>query len=106
MSILTAILLYVGLAASAPRALAGHPAGFIIAFACLRGLQLLLYPRAWRHLPPTRPPRPQAAVGLLPRLLRRRWRAVARLPPSRRLRPLCVLGERHCSSTLSAPWPC
>src|SRR5215813_1880267 len=55
MSILTAILLYVGLAASAPRALAGHPAGFIIAFACLRGLQLLLYARAWRHLPSTRP---------------------------------------------------
>jgi low temperature requirement protein LtrA len=55
MSILTAILLCVGLAASAPRALAGHPAGFIIAFACLRGLQLLLYARAWRHLPATRP---------------------------------------------------
>jgi low temperature requirement protein LtrA len=54
-SILTAILLCVGLAASAPRALAGHPAGFIIAFACLRGLQLLLYARAWRHLPATRP---------------------------------------------------
>jgi low temperature requirement protein LtrA len=55
LSILTAILLCVGLAASAPRALAGHPAGFIIAFACLRGLQLLLYARAWRHLPATRP---------------------------------------------------
>ena len=54
-SILTAILLCVGLAASAPRALAGHPAGFIIAFACLRGLQLLLYARARRHLPATRP---------------------------------------------------
>jgi low temperature requirement protein LtrA len=54
-SILTAILLCVGLAASAPRALAGDPAGFIIAFACLRGLQLLLYARAWRHLPSTRP---------------------------------------------------
>jgi low temperature requirement protein LtrA len=54
-SILTAILLCVGLGASAPRALAGHPAGFIIAFACLRGLQLLLYARAWRHLPATRP---------------------------------------------------
>src|SRR5262245_48789326 len=37
--------------------------------------------------------RHQAAVRLLPRLLRRRWRAVARLPPSRRLRPLCVLGS-------------
>ena len=54
-SILVAILLCVALAASAPRALAGHPAGFIIAFACLRGLQLLLYARAWRHLPATRP---------------------------------------------------
>jgi low temperature requirement protein LtrA len=55
MSILVAILLCVALAASAPTALAGHPAGFIIAFACLRGLQLLLYARAWRHLPATRP---------------------------------------------------
>lgn len=54
-SILIAILVCVGLAASAPRALAGHTAGFIIAFACLRGLQLLLYARAWRHLPATRP---------------------------------------------------
>ena len=54
-AILVAILLCVALAASAPRALAGHPAGFVIAFACLRGLQLLLYARAWRHLPATRP---------------------------------------------------
>jgi low temperature requirement protein LtrA len=54
-STLTAILVCVGLAASAPRALAGHTAGFIIAFACLRGLQLLLYARAWHHLPATRP---------------------------------------------------
>jgi low temperature requirement protein LtrA len=54
-SILVAILLCVALAASAPRALAGHPAGFVIAFACLRGLQLLLYVRAWRRLPATRP---------------------------------------------------
>ena len=54
-AILAAILLCVALAASAPRALAGHPVGFIIAFACLRGLQLLLYARAWRHLPATRP---------------------------------------------------
>jgi low temperature requirement protein LtrA len=54
-SILVAILLCVALAASAPRALAGLSAGFIIAFACLRGLQLLLYARAWRHLPATRP---------------------------------------------------
>jgi low temperature requirement protein LtrA len=54
-AILVAILLCVALAASAPRALAGHPAGFVIAFACLRGLQLLLYVRAWRRLPVTRP---------------------------------------------------
>jgi low temperature requirement protein LtrA len=52
--ILVAILLCVALAASGPRALAGHPAGFVIAFACLRGLQLLLYARAWRDLPATR----------------------------------------------------
>ena len=54
-AILVAILLCIALAASAPRALAGHPGGFVIAFACLRGLQLLLYARAWRHLPVTRP---------------------------------------------------
>jgi low temperature requirement protein LtrA len=55
LSILAAILLCVGLAASAPRALAGQSDGFVIAFVCLRGLQLLLYARAWRHLPSTRP---------------------------------------------------
>src|SRR5215831_9323141 len=54
-SILVAILLCVALAASAPSALAGHTAGFVIAFVCLRGLQLLLYARARRHLPATRP---------------------------------------------------
>ncbi len=55
-SVLVAILLCIALAASAPRALTGHSsAGFVIAFACLRGLQLLLYARAWRHLPATRP---------------------------------------------------
>jgi low temperature requirement protein LtrA len=54
-SILAAILLCVGLAASAPRALSGQSDGFVIAFVCLRGLQLLLYARAWRHLPATRP---------------------------------------------------
>jgi low temperature requirement protein LtrA len=54
-SILAAILLCVALAASAPSALAGHTTGFIIAFACLRGLQLMLYARARRHLPATRP---------------------------------------------------
>ena len=54
-SILVAIGLCVALAASVPRALAGHPAGFVIVFACLRALQLLLYARVWRHLPATRP---------------------------------------------------
>jgi low temperature requirement protein LtrA len=54
-SILAAILLCIALAASAPRALDGQPAGFVIAFVCLRGLQLLLYARARRHLPATRP---------------------------------------------------
>ena len=51
---LAVILLCVGLAASAPRALAGDTTGFVIAFACLGGLQLLLYARARRHLPATR----------------------------------------------------
>jgi low temperature requirement protein LtrA len=53
-SVLAAILLCIALAASAPRALDGQSAGFVIAFACLRGLQLLLYARARRHLPATR----------------------------------------------------
>ena len=51
---LTAMLLCVGLAASAPRALAGYTAGFVIAFALLRGLQLVLYAQARHHLPATR----------------------------------------------------
>jgi low temperature requirement protein LtrA len=51
---LTAILLCVGLAACAPRALTGDTTGFVIAFACLRGLQLLLYARARWTLPATR----------------------------------------------------
>ena len=54
-SFLAAIGLCVGLAASAPRALSGDTTSFVIAFACLRGLQLLLYARAWHHLPATRP---------------------------------------------------
>jgi low temperature requirement protein LtrA len=54
-SFLTAILLCVGLAASASRALSGGTSGFVIAFASLRGLQLLLYARARRYLPATRP---------------------------------------------------
>jgi low temperature requirement protein LtrA len=52
---LAAIVMCAGLAASASRAVTGDPAGFIIAFAALRGLQLLLYARARKHLPVTRP---------------------------------------------------
>src|SRR5262249_42288493 len=51
---LAAILLCVGLAASAPRALSGSSTGFVIAFVCLRGLQRALYARARHHLPATR----------------------------------------------------
>src|SRR5271165_1987904 len=51
---LAAILLCVGLAASAPRALSGNTSGFVIAFVSLRGLQLALYARARRYLPATR----------------------------------------------------
>jgi low temperature requirement protein LtrA len=51
---LTAILLCVGLAATAPRAMAGHTAAFAIFFASLRVVQLVLYARARRHLPQTR----------------------------------------------------
>ena len=52
---LVAIVLGVGLAASASRAVTGDPAGFVVAFAAMRGLLLLLYARARRHLPATRP---------------------------------------------------
>ncbi len=51
---LVAIVLGAGLAASASRAVSGDPAGFVVAFAAARGLQLLLYARARRHLPATR----------------------------------------------------
>ncbi len=51
---LSAMLLCVALAASGPRALSGETAGFVIAFCCLRGLQLALYARAWHYLPATR----------------------------------------------------
>src|SRR5215472_15263506 len=53
-AILTAMLLCVGLAASAPRALAGDTTGFVVAFVVLRSLQLVLYARARRYLPATR----------------------------------------------------
>jgi low temperature requirement protein LtrA len=51
---LTAMLLCVGLAASAPRALAGSTTGFVIVVVALRGLQLALYARARRHIPATK----------------------------------------------------
>ncbi len=51
---LTAMLLCVALAASAARALSGETTGFVVAFSCLRGLQLALYARARHHLPATR----------------------------------------------------
>jgi low temperature requirement protein LtrA len=51
---LTAILLCVALAASAPRALSGDTTGFVVAFTLMRGLQLVLYARARHHLPETR----------------------------------------------------
>src|SRR5271165_1640664 len=54
LAFLTAILLCVGLAASAPRALSGSTSGFVIAFVTLRGLQLVLYARARHHLPATK----------------------------------------------------
>ncbi len=52
---LAAIVLCAGLAASASRAVTGDPAGFVAAFTALRGLLLLLYARARRALPATRP---------------------------------------------------
>ncbi len=51
---LVAIVLCAGLAASASRAVSGSPAGFVIGFVALRGLQLLLYARARKYLPVTR----------------------------------------------------
>ena len=51
---LTAMLLCAALGVSAARALAGDAAGFIVAFALLRALQLVLYAGARRHLPATR----------------------------------------------------
>jgi low temperature requirement protein LtrA len=43
-----------GLAASASRAVTGDADGFVISFAAIRCLQLVLYARARRHLPATR----------------------------------------------------
>ena len=52
--VLLAIVFSVVLAASSSRAVCGDPAGYIAAFAGLRGLQLLLYARARKSLPVTR----------------------------------------------------
>ena len=52
---LLAIVLSGGLAASVSHAVTGDPAGFVVAFVALRGLLLLLYARARRALPATRP---------------------------------------------------
>jgi low temperature requirement protein LtrA len=49
------MLLCVGLAAAAPRAIAGNTTSFVIAFSSLRALQVLLYLRARCVLPATRP---------------------------------------------------
>jgi low temperature requirement protein LtrA len=43
-----------GLAATASRAVTGDAAGFVIAFAAMRAVQLVLYARARRYLPATR----------------------------------------------------
>ena len=51
---LVVIVLCVGFAASASRAVSGDPTGFVITFAAMRGVQLLLYARARKYLPATR----------------------------------------------------
>ena len=51
---LAVMLLCVGLAASAPRALLGSTTGFVVFFACIRVVQLALYARARRHLAATK----------------------------------------------------
>ena len=97
---LTAILLCVGLAASAPRALAGDTDGFVIAFVGLRGLQLLLYARAWYTLPATRALYGRYLVffgvgGLL-------WLGSLAVPGPARL----GVWAAALASTRSARWPC
>ena len=52
---LVAMLLAVGLAASVPDAFADRTAPFAIAYALLKGEQLLLFERARRHVPAIRP---------------------------------------------------
>ena len=97
---LVAIVLCAGLAASASRAVSGDPAGFVVAFAALRGLQLLLYARARRHLPSTRRlyGRYLICFGLGGSL----W--LASLPAAAR----CGLpsGPPPWSATRSAAWAC
>ncbi len=51
---LVVIVLCAGLAASSSRAVSGDPAGFVIAFAAMRAVLLLMYARARKYLPATR----------------------------------------------------
>ena len=51
---LVVTVLCAGFAASASRAVSGDPTGFVITFAAMRGVQLLLYARARKYLPATR----------------------------------------------------
>ena len=81
---LSAMVLCVGLAASGPRALAGHATAFIVAVILLRGLQLLLYARARRH---------QGAVHQVPDLLRCSRDPVAGLAYRSRHGPVCLVGS-------------
>jgi low temperature requirement protein LtrA len=52
---LLAMLLAVGLAASAPAAFFGHLTPFVIAYLLLKLEQIGLFARAWRHVPDIRP---------------------------------------------------
>ena len=99
-SFLTAILLCVALAASAPRALTGDTTGFVVAFALMRGLQLALYARARRHLPATR--------ALYTRYLIFFGTGGARGYARLRLaaRSDTPSGGPRCSPTPWARWPC
>jgi low temperature requirement protein LtrA len=43
------------LASTIPDVFAGDSTGFVVAYAAVRGLLVLLYARAWAHVPPARP---------------------------------------------------
>ena len=97
---LTAMLLCVALAASAPRALSGETTGFVVAFSCLRGLQLALYARARHHLPATRALYGRYLVffgagGIL-------WLASLAVAARCGMRS----GPLRCSPTRPGPWRC